>query len=107
MEANIENTNINDVHGCIQSNMIVLHNSKWDHDDENGHSVYVPNRFAINPREITAIEEKIYKDGSKKTIIYFTNRESETVWELFDEVMDLIDDWNTPSLYRKEKPLYD
>ena len=70
------------VQGYIRANMIVLHSEMYDHDDKEGHSVYIPRLFAINPEQICALEEiKLKKDlqikNQVKTKIYFINREYE------------------------------
>lgn len=89
-----EKENIYNVQGYLNANMIVLHSEMYDHDN-NGHSVYIPKLFAINPEQICALEElKLKKDlpivTQVKTKIHFTNRESEEVYESISEILDLI-----------------
>lgn len=94
-----EKENIYNVQGYIKANMIVLHSEMYDHKDNNGYSVYIPKLFAINPEQICALEEiKLKKDVSIetqiKTKIYFTNRESEEVYESIGEILDLLEQHN-------------
>ena len=91
-----EKENIYNVQGYLKANMIVLHSEMYDHDDNNGHSVYIPKLFVVNPEQICALDEiKLKKDqpikSQVKTKIYFTNREdSEEVYEDINEILDLI-----------------
>lgn len=102
----METINNNTVHGYIKNGFIILHNSVWDHDDENGHSVYMPRRLAINPNEILAVEDKrsIDKENTASTVVYYKNKEHDYVYEAFDEIMDLIAEVKKQV---KVKPLYD
>ena len=52
-----EKENTYNVQGYLKANMIVLHSEMYDHDDKDGHSVYIPKLFAINPEQICALEE--------------------------------------------------
>lgn len=75
--------------------MIVLHSEMYDHEDNNGHSVYIPKLFVVNPEQICALEEiKLKKDlpikNQVKTKIYFINRECEEVYEDINEILDLL-----------------
>ena len=96
----------NTTHGYIQNGYIVLHNAAYSHEDENGHSVYVPRRVAINPNEILAVEDKrpVDKENIASSNVYYKNREHDNVYESFDEIMDLIAEVNKKV---KVKPLYD
>ena len=90
-----EKENIYNVQGYLKANMIVLHSKMYDHDDTNGHSVYIPKLFVVNPEQICALEEKklnndISKETQLKTKIYFINREYEEVYESVEEILDLI-----------------
>ena len=90
-----EKENIYNVQGYLKANMIVLHSEMYDHDDNNGHSVYIPKLFVVNPEQICALDEiKLKKDRQiktqVKTKIYFINREYEEVYESIDEILDLI-----------------
>ena len=90
---------IYDVQGYLKANMIILHSKMYDHDDKDGHSVYIPKLFAINPEQICALEEiKLKKDlpvkNQVKTKIYFNSREYEEVYESIGEILDLIEQHN-------------
>ena len=90
-----EKEDIYNVQGYIKANMIVLHSEMYDHEDNNGHSVYIPALFAVNPEQICALEEiklknDISKESQVKTKIYFINREYEEVYEGVGEILDLI-----------------
>ena len=90
-----EKEDIYNVQGYIKAGMIVLHSEIYDHEDNDGHSVYVPKLFAVNPEQICAIEEiKLKKNlpikTQVKTIIYFANKEYEEVYESIGEILDLI-----------------
>ena len=90
-----EKEDIYNVKGYIKAGMIVLHSETYDHEDNDGHGVYVPKLFAINPEQICAIEEiKLKKDlpikTQVKTKIYFVNKEYEEVYESIGEILDLI-----------------
>ena len=90
-----EKEDIYDVRGYIKAGMIVLHSAIYDHDDNDGHSVYVPKLFVVNPEQICVIEEiKLKKDlpikTQVKTKIYFANKEYEGVYESIGEILDLI-----------------
>ena len=90
-----EKEDIYNVQGYIKAGMIVLHSEIYDHEDNDGHSVYVPKLFAVNPEQICAIEEiKLKKNlpikTQVKTKIYFVNKEYEEVYESIGEILDLI-----------------
>ena len=90
-----EKEDIYNVQGYIKAGMIVLHSEIYDHEDNDGHSVYVPKLFAVNPEQICAIEEiKLKKNlpikTQVKTIIYFANKEYEEVYESISEILDLM-----------------
>lgn len=90
-----EKEDIYNVQGYIKAGMIVLHSEIYDHEDNDGHSVYVPKLFAVNPEQICAIEEiKLKKvlpiKTQVKTKIYFVNKEYEEVYESIGEILDLI-----------------
>ena len=90
-----EKENIYDVQGYIKANMIVLHSEMYDHEDNNGHSVYIPRLFVVNPEQICALEEiKLKKEfpikTQVKTKIYFIDKEYEKVYEDINEILDLI-----------------
>ena len=90
-----EKEDIYNVQGYIKAGMIVLHSEIYDHEDNDGHSVYVPKLFAVNPEQICAIEEiKLKKNLSiktqVKTKIYFVNKEYEEVYESIGEILDLM-----------------
>ena len=90
-----EKENTYNVQGYLKANMIVLHSEMYDHDDKDGHSVYIPKLFAVNPEQICAIKEiKLKKNlpikTQVKTIIYFANKEYEEVYESIGEILDLI-----------------
>ena len=93
-----EKEDIYNVQGYIKSGMIVLHAEMYDHN-ENGHSVYIPRLFVVNPEQICALEEiKLKKavpiETQVKTTIYFVNRESEEVYESIGEILDLLEQHN-------------
>ena len=90
-----EKEDVYNVQGYIKAGMIVLHSEMYDHDDNDGHSVYVPKLFAVNPEQICVIEEiKLKKDlpikTQVKTKIYFVNKEYEEVYESIGEILDLM-----------------
>ena len=90
-----EKEDIYNVQGYIKAGMIVLHSEIYDHEDNDGYSVYVPKLFAVNPEQICAIEEiKLKKNlpikTQVKTKIYFVNKEYEEVYESIGEILDLI-----------------
>ena len=94
-----EKEDIYNVQGYIKAGMIVLHSAIYDHDDNDGHSVYVPKLFAVNPEQICVIEEiKLKKNlpikTQVKTKIYFANKEYEGVYESIDEILDLLEQHN-------------
>lgn len=83
--------NINDIHGYLKANMIVLHSSSFDHKSGDRY-IYVPTLFVINPEQICAFEE--IKNSELKTKLYFSNRESENVYEDINEILDLLEQCN-------------
>ena len=90
-----EKEDIYDVQGYIKADMIVLHSEMYDHEDNDGHNVFVPKLFAVNPEQICAIEEiKLKKNLSiktqVKTKIYFVNKEYEEVYDSIGEILDLM-----------------
>lgn len=90
-----EKENVYDVKGYVKANMIVLHSKMYDHEDNNGHIVYIPKVFAVNPEQICALEEKLLNESfpiktQVKTKIYFINRESEDVYESVGEILNLL-----------------
>ena len=90
-----EKEDIYNVQGYIKAGMIVLHSEIYDHEDNDGYSVYVPKLFAVNPEQICAIKEiKLNKNlpikTQVKTKIYFVNKEYEEVYESIGEILDLI-----------------
>ena len=90
-----EKDDIYDVQGYIKAGMIVLHSEAYDHEDVDGHNVFVPKLFAVNPEQICAIKEiKLKKNlpikTQVKTIIYFANKEYEEVYESIGEILDLM-----------------
>ena len=94
-----EKEDIYDVQGYIKADMIVLHSEMYDHKDDDGHNVFVPKLFAVNPEQICAIKEiKLNKNlpikTQVKTIIYFANKEYEEVYESIGEILDLLDQHN-------------
>ena len=94
-----EKEDIYDVQGYIKADMIVLHSEMYDHDDNDGHSVYIPKLFAVNPEQISSIEEiKLNKNIPLKTQvkskIYFGNNEYEEVYESIGEILDLLEQYN-------------
>lgn len=91
-----EKENIYNVYGYNKANMIVLHSKMYDHEDNNGYSVYVPRLFVVNPEQICVLEEMklkndISKESQLKTKIYFINREAEGVYEDINEILNLIE----------------
>ena len=104
------NANLYEVHGYIQNGYIILHDSAYDHEDENGHSVYVPRRVAVNPSCILEVEDRrpCDKDITNKalTCLYYVNKQEQHVYESFEEVMDLIKEVNIAEC-KISKPLYD
>ena len=62
-----EKEDVYNVQGYIKAGMIVLHSELYDHDDNNGLSVYIPRLFVINPEQICTLEKiKIKKRSSNK-----------------------------------------
>ena len=93
--ATSENENIYNVQGYLKANMIILHSEMYDHEDSHG-SVYIPRVFAVNPEQISALEEiKLKKNlpikNQIKTTIYFANRESVEVYESIGEILKILD----------------
>ena len=90
-----EKEDIYNVQGYIKAGMIVLHSEAYDHEDVDGHNVFVPKLFAVNPKQISSLEEiKLNKNlpikTQVKTKIYFVNKEYEEVYESIGEILDLI-----------------
>ena len=91
-----EKENTYNVQGYLKANMIVLHSEMYDHDDKDGHSVYIPKLFVVNPEQIRALEEIKLKKGLStksqvKTTVYFINTgEYKEVYESIGEILDLI-----------------
>ena len=90
-----EKEDIYNVHGYIKADMIVLHSEMYDHEDNDGHNVFVPKLFVVNPKQISSFEEiKLNKNlqikTQVKTKIYFANKEYEGVYESIDEILDLM-----------------
>ena len=90
--------------------MVILYDSAYDHEDENGHNVYVPRRVAVNPSCILEVEDRrpCDKDITNKalTCLYYINKQEQHVYESFEEVMDLIKEVNIAEC-KILKPLYD
>ena len=90
-----EKEDIYNVHGYIKADMIVLHSEMYDHEDNDGHNVFVPKLFVVNPKQISSLEEiKLNKNlqikTQVKTKIYFANKEYQGVYESIDEILDLM-----------------
>ena len=90
-----EKEDVYNVQGYIKAGMIVLHSELYDHDDNNGLSVYIPRIFVINPEQICTLEEiKLKKDrpikSQVKTKVHFINGEYEEVYESISEILDLL-----------------
>ncbi len=89
-----EKESIYNVHGYLKANMIVLHSEMYDHED-NGHSIYIPKLFVVNPAQICVLEEiklknDISKESQVKTKVHFINKEYEEVYEDINEILNLI-----------------
>ena len=94
-----EKENIYNIQGYIKADMIVLHSEMYDHEDNNGHNIYIPKLFVVNPTQIRALEEiKLKKDlptkSQVKTKVHFINGEYEEVYESISEILDLLEQYN-------------
>ena len=94
-----EKEDIYNVQGYIKAGMIVLHSEMYDHEDNDGHNVFVPKLFVVNPKQISSLEEiKLNKNlpikTQVKTKIYFVNKEYEEVYESIGEILDLLEQYN-------------